>query len=64
MRMAISDTYKRRLPQDGAVPSDTYKGVLVEWGGSAEIRVDSKFIAEVEAKAGALAPRIKQTLDW
>lgn len=62
--MAISETFKKRLPQDGGVPAEGYKGILVEWGGSTEIRIDDKFLVEVEAKAGALAPRTKQTLDW
>jgi hypothetical protein len=62
--MAISETYKNRLPMDGGVPPENYRGAVVEWGASVELKVDDKFIAEVETVAQKLVPRTKQTLEW
>jgi hypothetical protein len=52
------------MPNDGSIPSDTYRGQLVDWGSSVEVKVDDKFLKEVDALASALAPKTTQVLEW
>lgn len=62
--MAISENFKKRMPQDGSIPKEGYNGMLVEWGSSTEVKIDDKLIAEIDMKAGLLAPRVKQVIEW
>lgn len=64
MNMAISETFKNRMPMDGSIPPDNYRGVLVEWGSTVEIKVDEKFIANVDAVAEKLVSKPTQSLEW
>lgn len=65
MVMAISETFKNRHPSDGSIPTESYRGPLVEWGGTIEVLMDAKFLKAVEKLAKPLMPREEtQTISW
>lgn len=60
--MAISETFKNRVMTDGSIPLEGYRGPLVDWGSSLEMRVDQKFLDEVAAKASVKSEHASSTL--
>jgi hypothetical protein len=64
MNMAISESFKNRMPMDGSIPPDGYRGPLVNWGSSVELMVDENFIKEVDNVAGQLMNKTIQKLEW
>lgn len=62
--MAVSETFKRRMISDGSIPPEGFKGQVVNWGSSVEVRVDDKFLEAVVKAAKPLPPRENQVLTW
>lgn len=61
--MAISESFKNRK-LDGSIPEEGYKGQLVSWGASTEVRVDSNFVEKVDSLAQSMEKRVIQTVNW
>jgi hypothetical protein len=62
--MALSETFKNRMLNDGSVPPEGYKGQTNNWGTSVEVLVDDKFIQAVVEAAKPLPAREHQVLTW
>jgi hypothetical protein len=62
--MAVSETFRNRLPTDGSVPKEGYRGQLVDWGSTVEVRVDESFLKAVADAAKPMPVREHQTVSW
>ena len=62
--MAVAETFKKRMPNDGSIPIEGYRGQVVEWGSSVEIKVSDTFILDIEAVAGSFVNKATKVLEW
>ena len=62
--MAVSENLKGRLPQNGAVPDENYKGFLCEWGYYVEVKVPDSFMKDLDEWSKVPVAHIAQVLEW
>jgi hypothetical protein len=62
--MAVSENLKGRHPQNGAVPDENYKGMLVEWGYYVEVKVPDSFMKDLDEWSQVPIANAAQVLEW
>ena len=64
LAMSVTESFKNRMPQNGAIPADSYKGPLVDWGSYVEVRVPQSLYDEAAALAKPLPKKQTQKIEW
>jgi hypothetical protein len=64
LTMSVTESFKNRMSQNGAVPPPEYRGLLVDWGQYVEVQVPASFLQNVIAVAKPLATKQKQKIEW
>jgi hypothetical protein len=64
LTMSVSESFKNRMAQNGAVPTEGYRGLLVDWGSSVEVKVPQIMFDEISGLANPLPIKNTQKIEW
>jgi hypothetical protein len=56
--LQVSESFKNRMPNNGSIPVEGYKGHLVDWGSTVEVKASDTLMLAIEKLSKA--PEIKK----
>ena len=64
LTMSVTESFKNRLPMNGDIPPDGYKGQLVDWGFYLEVQVPQEMFDEIASISQPLVSKKVKKIEW